>query len=66
MTQRDLFGFDDMRPKLSLKKIITKERLEEVKRLLDKHDDRSAVEKLEDLRDELEKLDRRLSNRKPK
>ena len=33
MTQRDLFGFDDMRPKLSLKKVITRERMEEVKKV---------------------------------
>lgn len=66
MTQRDLFGFEDMRPKVSLKKIITKERMEEVKKLMDKGDSRSAAEKLADLNEALEKLERRITHRKPK
>ncbi len=64
MTQRDLFGFEDMRPKVSLKKIITRERMEEVKKLMDKGDSRSAAEKLADLNEALEKLERRITNKK--
>ncbi len=64
MTQRDLFGFEDMRPKLSLKKIITKERMEEVKKLMDKGDSRGAAEKLGDLNEALEKLERRITHKK--
>ncbi len=64
MTQTDLFGFEDMRPKLILKKIITKERMEEVKKLMDKGDSRSAAEKLSDLNEALEKLERRITNKK--
>lgn len=64
MTQRDLFGFEDMRPKVSLKKIITRERMEEVKKLMDNGDDRSAAERLSDLNEVLEKLERRITNKK--
>ncbi len=64
MTQTDLFGFEDMRPKLILKKIITKERMEEVRKLMDKGDDRSAAERLSDLNEALEKLERRITNKK--
>lgn len=64
MTQRDLFGFEDMRPKVSLKKIITKERMEEVKKLMDKGDSRGAAEKLGDLNEALEKLERRITHKK--
>jgi len=62
MTQRDLFGFEDMRPKVSLKKIITKERMEEVKKLMDKGDSRSAAERLADLNEALEKLEKRIKH----
>jgi uncharacterized membrane protein (DUF106 family) len=62
MTQTDLFGFEDMRPKLILKKIITKERMEEVRKLMDKGDDRSAAERLSDLNEALEKLEKRIKH----
>lgn len=62
MTQRELFGFEDMRPKVSLKKIITRERMEEVRKLIDKGDDRSAAEKLADLNEALEKLEKRIKH----
>lgn len=62
MTQRDLFEFEDMRPKVSLKKIITKERMEEVRKLMDKGDDRSAAEKLSDLNEALDKLEKRIKH----
>ena len=61
--QKDLFGFNDMRPKMSLKKIITKERIQEVQRLLEKKDALTAEQKLRELRYDLEKLERRISNR---
>jgi hypothetical protein len=55
---------EDMRPKVSLKKIITRERMEEVRKLMDKGDGRSAAEKLADLNEALEKLERRITNKK--
>ncbi len=61
--QKDLFGFNDMRPKLSLKKIITKERMQEVQKLLEKKDGLTAEQKLRELRYDLEKLERRINNR---
>jgi hypothetical protein len=61
--QKELFGFEDNRPKLSLKKIITKERLQEVQKLLEKKDGLSAEQRLRELRYDLEKLERRISNR---
>lgn len=64
MTQTDLFGFEDMRPKVSLKKIITRERMEEGKKLMDQGDDRSAAERLADLNEALEKLERRITHKK--
>lgn len=54
MNQRELFGFKDLRPKLSLKKVITRERMEEVQKLLDKKDGRGAAEKLRALVEDLE------------
>lgn len=63
--QKELFGFEDMRPKLSLKKVITKERLKEIQTYLDNKDGKSAAEKLRELNEELEKIERRITN-KPK
>lgn len=63
MSQAELFGFNDMRPKLSLKKVITRERMQEIKDLLDKKDGRGAAEKLRDLRYGLEALERRITNK---
>jgi len=64
MSQHELFGFNDTRPKLTLKKIITKERMDEVKRLLDKKDGKGAAQKLRELNEELEKVERRIKNKK--
>lgn len=62
--QRELFGFNDTRPRLTLKKVITKERMDEVKRLLDKKDSKGAAERLREMREELEKIERRITYRK--
>ncbi|MFO0447613.1 MAG: hypothetical protein ACK52I_02795 [Pseudomonadota bacterium] len=64
--QQALFGFNDMRPKMSLRSIITRERIEEVKKLLQHKDGKGAEEKLREMREELEKLERRISNRQQK
>lgn len=64
MNQHELFGFKDTRPKLSLKKVITRERMEEVQKLLDKNDGRGAAEKLRELNEALEKIERRISYKK--
>jgi len=61
--QKDMFGFNDMRPKLSLKKIITKERLQEVQKLLEERKLMTAEQRLRELRYDLEKLERRISNK---
>lgn len=63
MEQKELFGFNDSRPKLSLKKIITKERLQEVQQLLQDKKLLSAEQRLRELRYDLEKLERRISHR---
>lgn len=60
--QKALFGFEEMRPKLSLKKIITRERMAEIQEFLKKNDGKSAAERLRDLNDELQKLERRVSD----
>jgi hypothetical protein len=60
--QKDLFGFSEMRPKLSLKKIITKERIQEVQKLLEDKKLMTAEQRLRELRYDLEKLERRISH----
>jgi len=62
--QKELFGFNDSRPKLSLKKVITKERLQEVQKLIEERKLLSAEQRLRELRYDLEKLERRISQRK--
>ena len=61
--QKDLFGFQDMRPKLSVKKVITKERMQEIQRLLESKDSLGAAQKLRELRYGLEAIERRISNK---
>lgn len=51
---------------MSLRSIITRERIEEVKKLLQHKDGKGAEEKLREMREELEKLERRISNRQQK
>ena len=60
--QKELFGFNDSRPKLSLKKIITK-RMQEVQKLLEDRKLMTAEQRLRELRYDLEKLERRISNK---
>jgi len=62
IAQQPLFGFDDMRPKASLKKIITKERILEVQAMLAKRDSKGAAEALRDIRYKLEALEKRIRN----
>jgi len=52
-----------MRPKVSLKKIITRERMEEVKNLMLKGDSQAVAERLRSLNEALEKLEKRIKNR---
>jgi hypothetical protein len=63
-SQRPLFGFKEMMPKANLKKIITKERIQEVQQLLEKKDALGAEQALRDIRYKLEAYERRLSNGK--
>lgn len=65
MVDGELFGFKDMTPwaKKGVKKIITRERMEEVKKLLDKKDGRGAAQVLRDINDKLERFERRISNK---
>jgi len=62
--QKELFGFEDSRPKMSLRKVITKERLQEVQKLIEERKMLSAEQRLRELRYDLEKLERRISQRK--
>lgn len=69
--QGELFGFEDLRPRLNLakaeiKKIVTKERIEEMKRLYAAGDARSLLDVLERVNEKLDKLDKRISNKKQK
>lgn len=63
--QKELFGFSDMTPwaKKGIRKIITKERMEQIKKLLEKKDSRGAAAKLRDLGEKLEAFNRRISNK---
>lgn len=65
MADGELFGFKDMNPwaKKGVKKIITRERMEEVKKLLDKKDGRGAAQVLRDMNERLEKFERSISNK---
>jgi hypothetical protein len=60
--QLPLFGFEEMRPKASLKKIITRERMEEVKSLLYSNPEKSA-QCLRELNEKLEEFERRINSR---
>jgi len=66
MSQRELFGFNDMKPQVSLRKIITKERILEVQAMLNKNNGKGAVEALRDMRHKLEALEKRIRNAPPK
>jgi len=65
MDDGELFGFKDMTPwaKKGVKKIITRERMEEVKALLDKKDGRGAAQILRDMNEKLERFEKRISNK---
>jgi hypothetical protein len=62
--QSELFGFRDNTPwaKKGVKKIITKERLIEVKKMLDRGD-KEAAKKLREIGEALEAFERRISNK---
>ena len=64
MADGELFGFKDMTPwaKKGVKKIITKERLIEIKQMLDRGD-KGAAAKLREIGEALEKFEKRISNR---
>ena len=65
MADGELFGFKDNTPwaKKGVKKVITRERLEEVKQLLERKDGRGAAAILRDMNDKLERFERRISNK---
>lgn len=52
MTQRDLFGFEDMRPKAKVP--ISEERIREAQKLLENRDGKGAAAILRDIRYKLE------------
>lgn len=62
--QLPLFGFKDNLPSVKLKKMISKERLEEARAAYMKGDLRSSLEKLRDVREGLEKYCSRIKNGK--
>lgn len=61
--QKTLFGFNDMRPKAKVP--ISKERIQEAQRLLEKRDGKGAAAILREIRYGLEAYERRISH-KPK
>jgi hypothetical protein len=66
MTEEQLplpFGFKDSQPHLKLKKIVTKERIEEMKKLYKAGKINSTCILLSDLNDKLENYEKRLKNK---
>lgn len=64
MSDGELFGFKDMTPwaKKGVKKIITKERLIEIKQMIDRGD-KNAAAKLREIGEALENFERGISNK---
>jgi len=62
--QLPIFGFKDNLPSVKLKKMISKERLEEAKAAYDKGDLRSTLENLREARYGLERYCNRIKNAK--
>lgn len=60
--QRPLFGFKEMLPRTKVP--ISAERIKEAKELVAKGDGRGAAEVLRDVRDGLERYERRIYNKK--
>lgn len=60
--QKELFGFSDITPwaKKGVKKIITRDRLEEVQRLLESGKSRGAAEIFRDIHERLEEFNRKI------
>ena len=65
MADGELFGFRDTTPwaKKEVKKIITKERLIEMKKLIDKGD-KSAADMMREIGEALDRFEKRISNKK--
>lgn len=65
MADGELFGFKDMTPwaKKGVKKIVTRERLDEAKKLLENNNGRGAAAILRDINDKLERFEKRISNK---
>lgn len=61
MTQRDLFGFEDMRPKAKVP--ISEERIREAQKLLENRDGKGAAAILRDIRYKLEAYEKRISHK---
>ena len=62
--QFQLFSARDMAPRPQLKKIITRERMEEVRKLIDSGQMSIAARQLADLNDSLEQIEKRLTNKR--
>lgn len=62
--QLPLFGFKESKPQLTLKRIITKERIDEMNKLYKSGKFGLTVERLEDMREKLESLEKRITNKK--
>jgi hypothetical protein len=61
--QHSLFPYKEMAPKAGLRKIVTKERIQEMNKLLHAGDTRGLVERLEDLNDRLERFEQRIKHK---
>lgn len=66
MEQKELFGPQDTIPKVStiLKKVISKERLIEASNIYKSGDNKTSAQILSDLNDGLERIERRIFNKK--
>lgn len=61
--QKELFGFNDMRPKIKASKLVSPERVREVKAAMSSGSVEEQIKAMRNLREGLESFDRRLKNK---
>ena len=61
--QKELFGFNDMRPRIAAKKLVSPERVKEVQKAMSSGTIQDQIRVMRALREGLESFDRRLKNK---
>lgn len=61
--QKELFGFNDMRPKIKASKLVSPERVKEVKAAMSSGTIQDQIRAMRRLREGLQDFDRRLKNK---